>query len=416
MAQGMVGFISTTAAKYFALQAKDNDALYFLDDGRLYKGSTLIGNNVRLVDSYPTDGEPGILYVNSVDGSTKVWNSNTSQFVTVTKETVNIITENSTVNQIPSAKAVYDFVKNAVPADYATLQSQVQQNKEDLTAIQHPTSGVLALAKNYTDELRNGQVATNATNISALQENKAEKSTTLAGYGITDAYTKTQADTAMREIAAGMEHLKREIVDALPAINTADIHTIYMVKRAGVESGQAQYDEYMLINGTFERIGDSSVNMEGYITEGDLVEFKTEVLQEAGQDATTKVNGLAGVLNEFKTITEEALDEHSQALESINNSSSGILAQAKEYTDSKASNYATAEQGAKADSALQSSDITTGTQKGTISVKGNDVSVAGLKSAAYTSSTDYDAAGSAKAAEDNAKAYANTLLTWQTLS
>lgn len=52
----------------------------------------------------------------------------------------------------------------------------------------------------------------------------------------------------------------------------------------------------------------------------------------------------------------------------------------------------------KADSALQSSDITTGTANGSIKVKGTDVSVAGLGSAAYTASTAYDAAGTAAAA------------------
>lgn len=51
----------------------------------------------------------------------------------------------------------------------------------------------------------------------------------------------------------------------------------------------------------------------------------------------------------------------------------------------------------KADSAVQS--IATGTTNGTISVDGTEVSVAGLGSAAYTASTDYDASGSAAAAK-----------------
>lgn len=50
-----------------------------------------------------------------------------------------------------------------------------------------------------------------------------------------------------------------------------------------------------------------------------------------------------------------------------------------------------------ADSALQAADITTGSANGTIAVEGTDVAVAGLKSAAYTDATAYDAAGSAAA-------------------
>ena len=79
----------------------------------------------------------------------------------------------------------------------------------------------------------------------------------------------------------------------------------------------------------------------------------------------------------------------------------------------------------KADSAVQS--IATGTTDGTISVDGTEVSVAGLGSAAYTASTDYDASGSAAAAKAEvigesgdaasastiygAKAYADSLAT-----
>ena len=60
---------------------------------------------------------------------------------------------------------------------------------------------------------------------------------------------------------------------------------------------------------------------------------------------------------------------------------------AKNYADGLASNYATAEQGQKADTAVQT--IETGTTDGTISVDGTEVAVAGLGSAAYTASTDY---------------------------
>lgn len=64
------------------------------------------------------------------------------------------------------------------------------------------------------------------------------------------------------------------------------------------------------------------------------------------------------------------------------------------YTASSA--YATAAQGAKADTAVQ--NVVEGTANGTISVDGSDVSVHGLGSAAYTESSAYDAAGAASSA------------------
>lgn len=54
-----------------------------------------------------------------------------------------------------------------------------------------------ANAKSYTDALANGQVATNKTNIENLQNGKADKATTLAGYGITNAYTKDEIENML---------------------------------------------------------------------------------------------------------------------------------------------------------------------------------------------------------------------------
>lgn len=86
--------------------------------------------------------------------------------------------------------------------------------------------------------------------------------------------------------------------------------------------------------------------------------------------------------------------------------------QSAAYTASSA--YATSAQGTKADTAIQS--IAEGTSNGQIryTVNGTDytsVSVHGLGSAAYTASTAYDAAGSANTALQNAKTYADGLLT-----
>lgn len=64
-------------------------------------------------------------------------------------------------------------------------------------------------------------------------------------------------------------------------------------------------------------------------------------------------------------------------------------------TDSgkKASDFATAAQGALADSALQKADITSGSANGTIAVEGTDVAVTGLGSAAFTDAGAYAPAG-----------------------
>lgn len=73
---------------------------------------------------------------------------------------------------------------------------------------------------------------------------------------------------------------------------------------------------------------------------------------------------------------------------------------------------ATSAQGTKADSALQQANIATGSANGTISVKGTDVPVKGLNSAAYVATSAFDTAGAATTALNSAKAYANGLMTW----
>ena len=83
---------------------------------------------------------------------------------------------------------------------------------------------------------------------------------------------------------------------------------------------------------------------------------------------------------------------------------------AKKYADGLATNYATADQGKKADSALQKADITEGLTNGTISVKGEDVAIHGLGSSAYQNTDAFDVKGDAAQALKDAKAYADTKL------
>lgn len=171
------------------------------------------------------------------------------------------------------------------------------------TVYTHPTSGVKAGTYRSVTVDDKGHV-TAGTN-----------PTTLAGYGITDTYTGTQIDSKISSAVANADHLKRSIVDTLPSVDAADEHTIYMVAKASGAVGSGTnngYDEYMLIvSGStkkFEKIGDSAVDLTNYATKS-----------YAEQQGTN----------------------------------------AKTYADGLAKNYATAAQGAKADSAVQSVKIGT---------------------------------------------------------
>lgn len=236
-----ITFYSTTLEKYSALSTKDNNALYFLTNGQLYKGDTLIGNNVSFVTDYPGTGESGILYVTS-NGESKVWNG--SSYVTLSRELATSLSEASTDNQVPSAKAVYDLLQAMSPDGYTELVQQVATNKSDIATL--------------TEEL----------------EKKADAATTLAGYGILDAYTSTQTDEKIAEAVADASHLKRTIVTVLPEVADTDENTIYMILKTD-GSGNQLYDEYFVVNGAFEKIGDTAVDLTNYVTTEQLEESET---------------------------------------------------------------------------------------------------------------------------------------------
>ena len=263
-------------------------------------------------------------------------------------------------------------------------------DSKDATTLQSAKSYADSLGSNYdpagtaetkVQELANGQVTTNKNNIASLQSGKADKATTLSGYGIADAYTKTQTDSAIATAVANAGHLKREIVAALPDAGEADEHTIYMVG-TGEGSEHTVYEEYMLINGGFEKIGSSEVDLSNYATKAYADQAEADAIATAGTNADSKIAAKVGEIggSTVKQYVDQAKSD------------------AQEYADSLASNYATAAQGAKADTALQKADVTTGTANGTIAVKGTNVQVKGLGSAAYTASSAYaTAAQGAKA-------------------
>ena len=62
--------------------------------------------------------------------------------------------------------------------------------------------------------------------------------------------------------------VKMQVVDTLP--DTGETDTIYLLKK-GIPSQQNLYDEYVYANGSWEHIGDTSVDLTDYYMRGDLL-------------------------------------------------------------------------------------------------------------------------------------------------
>ena len=400
----LVKFVAGTAASYAALQPKDADTLYFITDAhRIYKGDVQMSGDVySVVGTFPAVGDAvaGTVYVQSSDGAVSYFNGTSYQ--PIVKASANTIDGAGDNNHFPTTAAVVAYVTDAIgdldvsalAGRVTTLEGEMDTVQGQITTINGSGEGsiakaktdAIAAAKTYTDQevakkanLKHTHEITDVTGLQGALDGKAnavhthttaqvdgldtalagkaDKATTLEGYGITDAYTQTQTDTKIAEAVAAAPHLKRAIVEELPAVGSADANTIYMVPQGegtvdDPGTSTSHYNEYMLINGAFELIGSSQVDLTGYATET------------------------------FVTNAINALDVADTAV------ANQYVSQVVE-TDGKI---------AVTRAELPVKSVTEGSANGTIAVNGADVNVHGLGSAAYTESSAYDAAGAAAAA------------------
>lgn len=430
-----VKFVAATLAGYQGLTDKDANTLYFVEEEqRIYKGDTPYSGGIyEKVNALPKQGKVNTLYIVGDNGDNVAYWDGT-KYVTVVKPTtvaadLSTLTKRVTTaeNNISAAdkkltviqgegegsikKAAADAKQAAIDAAATDATSKADKALKDAKAdsATKKTEAIEAAAAETTK-----QVGAAKTKLQANIDKKADKATTLAGYGIANAYTKDEANTAIATAVANAHHLKRKIVSVLPEVSEANEDTIYMVPDAGstdaAGSNKSVYTEYMLVNGAFERIGTSDVDLSNYFTKDQVTGAITTAKGEAATDAQTKADAAkdAAIAAAATDATTKANAAQAAAITEAGKKADKALKDAKAYSDGLAKNYATAAQGAKADSALQAADVISGTANGTISVKGTDVAVKGLGSAAYQNSGAFDASGAAAGALTKAKAYADT--------
>ena len=426
----LVKFVRGTAENFALLDSKDQDTLYIVtDEQRLYLGDKCLSGGIYTsVAALPGTGAPNTLYLNTTDGSVSYWNG--TGYTTLVKPSATAISSGSTHNQFATAKAVYDYVTSqisnldvsALAGRVTTLEGEMDTVQGQITTINGEGEGsikkaasdaqtaAVAAAKSYTDQevakkadlehtheiadvtglqgALDGKANASHTHTTAQVDGlddalagKADKSTTLAGYGIGDAYTKGQTDSAIAAAVAAAPHLKRTIVEDLPDAGSADQNTIYMVG-TGAGSEDSAYEEYMVINSSFEKIGSSEVDLTNYAEKTYVDSAKQEAISTAAGDATTKADAAE---QNAKTYADGLIAGLDVADTAVTNQ---YVSQVVE-TDGKI---------AVTRAPLPVTSVTEGSANGTIAVNGADVNVHGLGSAAYTESSAYETAGAAAAA------------------
>lgn len=380
-----VKFVTATSAKYEALVVAgttDASTLYFVtDQRRIYKGNMpFTGGIYKAVTAYPEAPEINTIYVNTTDGSAKFYDGN--NLITLVKPQPAAIGDGS-VDALATTKAVVDYVASKLKDVTATegeldkrvtaVEKKAAANESAIGVINGDGEGsiakALADANAHTDEVK--------TALEAAVAKKADKATTLEGYGITDAFTKEETNSAISIAVANAHHLKREIVDALPAVEDANADTIYMVG-SGEGSEDSAYKEYMIVNGKFELIGDSKVDLTDYATKAYAEEKANEALAAAKADALNKIQALdksdTAVANQYVSAV---------------NQTDGVISVTRVT--------------------LPVYSVAAGKANGTIAVNGTDVAVTGLGSAAYADTDAFDAAGTAATAQAAAESKAKEL-------
>lgn len=193
-------------------------------------------------------------------------------------------------------------VEWVVPGSDGTMtDAEVQQAINDLNRNVTNLGGKLNTVEEIVGKKSTGEGVA-STGLIARVEALETRDGVLAGEidaletSLTNVYTKQETDSAIATAIAAVDHLSREIVETLP--ENANENVIYMVRREG-GTGQDVYNEYMYINGAWEIIGDTSVDLTGYAkTEDILVKSVSSdfTVTEAGQltlnaAAAPEING-----------------------------------------------------------------------------------------------------------------------------
>lgn len=179
----------------------------------------------------------------------------------------------------------------------------------------------LKSVKNYDDTEIKTELAKKAnstdipTKVSGLQNDSNYQTDT----DITTTLTAYATKTYVGEQISNADHLKREIVTEIPKPETADKNTIYMLKIESV-TGNDKYREYLLIDGTVQCIGDTSVDLTDYAKTTD-VDKKINNKADKTEIPTVPTNvseftNDAGYLTEHQDISNLVVKEEGKELSS----------------------------------------------------------------------------------------------------
>ena len=233
-----------------------------------------VKNYVQVVDALPqTNQEQGVVYVNTSDNKGYIYTG--AGYKTIFEQVDGLQGELDSLGEADTA------LSNRLDTIEGEGEGSVKK--------------ALADAKTYTDGLKD-----------AIDEEVALKA------NAADVYTKEAADAAVAKAINEAGHLQREIVAQLPEVSAAKETTIYMIPKADGDyaAGEAQhYTEYMLINGVFEKIGDTAVDLKDYAKTADV----TSAIGEAKTELQGKLDTTNAAVEAAQTQADKGVEDAAAA-------------------------------------------------------------------------------------------------------
>ena len=257
-------FSSLNDAQNYAMGVNEGEEA---KDERKLGGTSYVGQIISVYE--PATEEGGAATVNAYIitparglmklASTTASGDISSDVANLQGEVKNITDQITSLNTAIEGKASQADIEEAV------------KDKADASAVTALEEVVEAKAeKSYVDEelakKANADDLTAKADKSYVDEELAKKANAADVYTKDEVYTKSEVETYVNGQIGSAGHLKREIVEALPLESTADVDTIYMIKKSGGLVDQDHYEEYMVINGAWELIGDTYVDLSNYAT------------------------------------------------------------------------------------------------------------------------------------------------------
>lgn len=347
------------------------------------------------------------------DGAQATANANAEAIAAINNETTGVLAQakSHTNTEVGKVQNAVDTLAGKVGevAEGQTVMGiiqNIQENAYDDTALVERIDGVDGKVTTLVGSDANKSVRTIANEELAKQliaEGAAESLDTLAEIAAwiqshpDDAAAMNAAIEALQKqltgIDAGEGTVKKYVDDAITALKIGDYaKASELAELAGRVSALEAASATHALKSEVEAVSQALTDYETAHA-GDYNNDQIDAKIKVNADAIAKLNDTYATDEELTAAIdgEVARADAAYAAKSLESTVSQHTAKTDIHT--------TSDEKAVWNAALQAADIATGTANGTIKVKGTDVAVKGLGSAAFTESTAYDAAGAADAVD-----------------